>query len=463
MGIAAKLFPILLPFLLAPCLTALAGEYAPPATAAAQAPDGDAGSHGGGPNVAAPGGGAVQAPDGQVQAVQAPDVQVQAGQAKPAGPAKKEEFTFVPVPFVATTPNEGTSYGALAAIMKYNKQNEVATLIAPQYNYNHNFGNTGTLYGAFYPKQNQQLEINLSKSTIINQDYDVRFRDKTFLDAKLETNGYAGFFADGSTRFFGFQSTSRRKNQTNYTDREGSLNLSAGYDVLKNFQVAFGERYRDVSVGHGALKGLPYIGQLFTQEQVPGINGFTAHAQRAAFTYNTMDNRITPTHGLYGRTVFEESRKDLGSSANYQHYETEVKGYFPMDGARFVSVARFAYSQTMGNTVPFLERSALGGENTLRGYGRNRFIDNSYLLGNVEERIRIGRIDLFDVNAEIEAAPFFDGGTVMRDLTDIRHKNFKFNPGIGFRGIVRPNIVGRVDMGVGSEGIAIFAGLGYPF
>ena len=140
-----------------------------------------------------------------------------------------------------------------------------------------------------------------------------------------------------------------------------------------------------------------------------------------------------------------------------------MKGYFPAYDKNIVSVVRFAYSQTLGSNVPFLEQSMLGGENTLRGYGRNRFIDNSYILGNLEERIRLTRMNLFDVDAEIEVAPFFDAGTVMPNLTDIRHKNFKFNPGIGFRGIVRPNIVGRVDMGMGSEGIAIFAGLGYPF
>jgi hypothetical protein len=29
--------------------------------------------------------------------------------------------------------------------------------------------------------------------------------------------------------------------------------------------------------------------------------------------------------------------------------------------------------------------------------------------------------------------------------------------------VVRPNIVGRIDVGVGREGPAVFVGLGYPF
>ena len=122
----------------------------------------------------------------------APDPGQPGSQAKDKPPATHKEFTDAPVPFVSTTPNEGTSYGFLTAIMKYNKENQVSTLLAPQYNYNKNFGLTMTLYGAYYPKLNQQVEVNLSQSTIINRDFDVRFRDKTFMDAKLETNGYAG-------------------------------------------------------------------------------------------------------------------------------------------------------------------------------------------------------------------------------------------------------------------------------
>ncbi len=113
--------------------------------------------------------------------------------------------------------------------------------------------------------------------------------------------------------------------------------------------------------------------------------------------------------------------------------------------------------------MPFLERSILGGETTLRGYGRNRFIDSSYLLLNLEERIRLFRWALFNVNTDWELAPFIDLGSVMKNILEASPHAFQFNPGIGFRAVVRPNIVGRVDIGFGNEGPAVFVGLGYPF
>jgi hypothetical protein len=35
--------------------------------------------------------------------------------------------------------------------------------------------------------------------------------------------------------------------------------------------------------------------------------------------------------------------------------------------------------------------------------------------------------------------------------------------GMGFRGVARPFVVGYVDIGYGSEGVAVFTGLNYPF
>ncbi len=369
----------------------------------------------------------------------------------------------IPLPAVATTPNEGITYGALNAFLIHDRKDEVNAIVAPQFYYNQHFGYTTTLYGTFYPRPERNWEVNLSKSTRVNENFEIKGRDKTFKDKKVELNGFATVFTDGSARFFGFQSESSQSNETNYADSERALNLSIGYDLTRHLQLAFGERFRDVSIERGAVKALPFIGSRFSTEEVPGIDGFTAHAQRLALIWDSTDSRNMPSSGLYGRLVFEVSSGLLGSSADYRHYEVELKGYFPFRDNKYITVVRLGYNQTLGNDVPFLERSILGGENTLRGYGRNRFIDNSYLLVNLEERIRVFRWRIFDVNTDFEIAPFLDVGAVAEDLTKLRRKNLEFNPGIGFRGVVRPNVVGRIDVGVGREGAAIFVGLSYPF
>jgi hypothetical protein len=70
---------------------------------------------------------------------------------------------------------------------------------------------------------------------------------------------------------------------------------------------------------------------------------------------------------------------------------------------------------------------------------------------------------VFHVTADWEVAPFVDLGSIMSSLSHARARNFEFNPGFGLRALVRPNIVGRLDMGFGRDGPAVYVGLGYPF
>jgi hypothetical protein len=375
----------------------------------------------------------------------------------------KIKLVTIPLPVIAVSPNEGVTTGALSAFLLHNRQDEVTTLVAPQVTYNSNFGITASVYGAFYPTPEQNMEINISQSQKVNHDYELRIRDTTLLANKLELNGFFFKLSDGSSRFFGFNAKSPQQMETNYANDEYGYNISAGYKLGRHFQVTLGDRFRDVNIRTGAFTSLPDIKDKFTLATVPGINGFTTHAMRLSLSYSTLDNRDTPTFGGYTRISFEPTLKVLGGAADYRHYEVEAKGFIPVDNARYISVFRLMYNQTKGDDVPFLERSILGGESTLRGYGRNRFIDNSFFLCNIEERIRLFRWEVFGVTADWEVAPFFDIGGVMESLDKAKWTNFEFNPGVGIRAVVRPNIVGRVDLGIGKDGPAVFVGLGYPF
>ena len=369
----------------------------------------------------------------------------------------------IPLPVIAASPNEGVTAGGLAAILVHNRRDEIATLVAPQVNRNENFGTTVSLYGAFYPSPRQNWELSLAKSTRVNENYELRGSDSSLIDGRLELNGYLFRLRDGSSRFFGFQSGATRDGETNYANGESGFNLAAGYRIGRHYQLVVGERYRRVTIGPGAVSQVPYTRDVFSSAVIPGLDGFTAHAQRLSLVYSTLDTSSLSTFGGYARATVEGSARALGSSADYRHYEVELKGYVPVDSARYISVFRLMYNQTLGEDVPFLERSILGGETTLRGYGRNRFVDSSFILCNLEERIRLFRWEVFGVTADWEVAPFIDLGAVTRSLLTADQNSFEFNPGVGIRAVVRPNIVGRLDIGIGREGAAVFLGLGYPF
>lgn len=371
---------------------------------------------------------------------------------------------IVPLPVVAASPNEGFTAGALAAFLLHNSNDEVATLIAPQVNYNPNFDTTYTIYGAFYPHKNRSLEVNLSRSGRVNDDYEAKLRDATMLDGRLELNLFPYHFTDGSSRFFGLGSQSRQGDETNFASRESGFTMTAAYRIYGDLSLLVGERLRDVTIAAGVFDTLPAISARFSELNAPGMNGSTVHGQKIGLLYNTLDSQTMPTVGAFARSTAEFATGKLGSDRDFQRYDAEIKGFIPVDRQkRFITAARASWSHTAGSRAPFFEQGTLGGETSLRGYGRNRFIDSSALLFNIEERIRLFRWEVFDVTADWELATFIDAGAVAGDPSSFRTRDFRFTPGFGLRAVVRPNIVGRMDIGWSGEGVAVFVGLGYPF
>lgn len=378
--------------------------------------------------------------------------------------AEHVKAVTIPLPVIASSPNEGVTTGALTAFLVHNDRDEVTSLVAPQININPNFGTTMTLYGVFYPSAYRSVEFNLSRSTLVNEDYEARIRDVSLLDGKLESNLFIYHFIDGSSRFFGLGPDTLEKSETNFAGVEDGFTYTAAYPLLGDLYLQLGERLRKARIKPGAIEELAFTKDRFTESSAPGLNGFTAHTQKIALLYNSLDSITMPLSGGYARLSLEGSTKALGSEADYLRYEFEAKGLLPADqDKRFITAFRFLYSQIPGEGVPFMERASLGGESTLRGYGRNRFIDSTALVFNIEERIRLFRWTVFDVNADWEFAPFIDIGAVSGSLRTLERGDFKVNPGFGLRAVVRPNIVGRVDAGWGKEGLAVFVGLGYPF
>jgi len=73
------------------------------------------------------------------------------------------------------------------------------------------------------------------------------------------------------------------------------------------------------------------------------------------------------------------------------------------------------------------------------------------------------RAKIAGTTADFEIAPFLDTGQVFNSFSDVTFKDYRMTPGIGFRGLVKPNVVGRIDYGYSREGGAVFAGLDFPY
>ncbi|HVA40916.1 MAG TPA: BamA/TamA family outer membrane protein, partial [Candidatus Binataceae bacterium] len=276
------------------------------------------------------------------------------------------------------------------------------------------------------------------------------------------------FERDPTERFFGIGNSSSYGNESNYTTEQLFFEATLGYNITPHLQVALFERPRYVRIFNGAFESLPTIFKQFPG--LKGLGGGSDILNQIQLLHDTRNSIDIPTDGGYEILYASIADRRFGSSVSYTRFGGDLHHYFPI--GRNFTLATHAYLQYMpsGNEVPFWAMGRLGGESsllmdqqTLRGYGAGRFVDNNLFDINVELRKRVFDMDIFNTHGILELAPFFDMGRVFHSPTQDFVTDLHPVGGMGFRGIAEPFVVGYVDVGWGGEGAAVFSGINYPF
>ncbi len=372
------------------------------------------------------------------------------------------DFQYFPVPAVGSSKNDGNDVGLIVPFLLTDPDGELKYIVAPLLIHNSIVGTRGAINVFRYEPGGREIRFIGSYSERIERKVLFSYADPAFSQGRYSVNFGASFFKNATSRFFGLGEETLETAQTNYTAREGRVYWRFGVHVIEVTQISVGQRFRQVSLQRGATD-LPYTGDQFPS--VDGVQGETLiFGNRATFHYDTRNNLVSPTDGM-AITAYAEVNQNIhnGDHPVYSRYEFEMKKLFPSESKGAILVVRADLQATIGTQVPFFEQSSLGGQNNLRGFGVDRFIDKHLVSLSIEERIHLARTKVAGVNADFEIAPFLDTGQVFNDYKDVNFKNYRMTPGVGFRGIVRPNVVGRVDYGYSREGGAIFAGLDFPY
>lgn len=371
------------------------------------------------------------------------------------------EVKVIPVPAVGTSKNDGSEAGLILPILITEPSGDLRYIVAPLVIRNSIVGTRAAINVFRYDSGGRELRFIGSVTEKIERRIQLSYTDPAFGNGRYAFTVGGAFFKNATARFFGMTQQSVELDQTNYTDREIRLNWKFGVYFNEVTQLAFGQRFRDVRLQRGATD-LPFTLEKFSA--VDGMEGGTIFGNRLTFHYDTRDNLVTPTDGAQ-ITAYAEFNQNyrVSGAPTFQRYEVELKKLFPSPSKHMILVIRANLQMTIGDRVPFFEQSSLGGQNNLRGYGMDRFIDKHLVSLSVEQRIHLFRTRITNVAADFELAPFVDAGKVFSSFTKRINRDYEVTPGVGFRGTVRPNVVGRLDYGYSPEGGAIFAGLDFPF
>jgi outer membrane protein assembly factor BamA len=375
-------------------------------------------------------------------------------------PCAFADKTLVPLPIFTTDPNERETYGALLAVIDA-REGAFHSLLVPTLTYNSLLGAAGSVHYERYFARDIKFDTDLAQSTRNQAFYRLRYAHPTLFDGRYLFQGFGLYENDRTARFFGIGANSLESNETNYTLRQGGGELKFGRYLLPELVASLTERLRSVTIRRGAVDSLPFLQDAFTD--IPGEDGSFVWAHRLALTYDTRDSHVTPTKGGFGQVFVEVADEAIGSQASFVRYGLEGRWLWPHLGERLVFAVRGLLDRVDGPSVPFFELSELGGDETLRGFGENRFLDEGRVLMNAEERFKVFQINYGNVRTDIELAVFTDVGRVFHNFSDLGSGKIQAVVGGGIRFLAASQIVAKIDVGLGSEGIAVFTGLDYPF
>ncbi len=379
-------------------------------------------------------------------------------------------YTLIPLPAFVYNRNEGAWIGGLTPVFRANEKGQVEDIYAPLYMHNDLIGETLTFSYFGYRSGTRQYHAILSYATKVERTVDFSYKDTGFGDGSYIVGLQANSGKSAFNRFYGFGQGSSVDAESNYALGDANLVGSGGINLSDELSLVATERLRRVTIGNGVVSRLPQTPAAFPT--APGIEGAKIWGQGLTLTYDTRDNPLTPLEGSFAM-VMAESDQNYQSDNRNQWWRTtvEAKNFAPHADDRAVLVTHAVFDLLpidskglVRQGVPFYERPTLGGETTLRGYGRGRFVSSYSVLFNVEERISVIQRSIMGNVVELCVAPFVDMGRVGRVFGyNGVVKNMEIDPGVGVRLLARPNIASRLDIGYGRGGPNVFVGLDYPF
>lgn len=405
----------------------------------------------------------------QLPSAEAPEVKAPAPGTGLSRWFNPETAPFIPVPLIGADPDSGTTLGILPTWIVTNENQDITRIIAPDINHNPNFGwgAHGRIFA--YPSEDEQWSLMAGLKERVEREFDGEFQYGRARKKRWSFNASVIYERDGTPRFFGLGNRSVQSAETNYTSEQEVVQLQAGYNISKIWQLLYTARARQVDVLPGTLSGIPSIQERFPDQR--GIGRFREALNRMSLVYNTMDDLTVPSHGMklveYAGIA---SRAGLVGDSLYTEAGFDGRGYFPV-GQKTVIAAHMALRYLLSaKDVPFWalsslggDQSEIGGEQLLRGFGAGRYYDRNSLSMSAEVRRHIISFNAVSTHVDLEIAPFVDLGRVFGRLSTMPFDELHHVYGIGFRGIARPFVVGYVDVGYGSNGAAVFTGISYPF
>lgn len=374
---------------------------------------------------------------------------------------------FIVVPEIGADPNGGTTVGLLPVWLRTDAQHEIDGILAPDIYHNSYFGWGTHLRWYAYPSEDEQWSVMAGIEERVQRGLDFEYQRGRSRHDRWSFSGSLISNRDGTPRYYGTGNGTPQSAETNYTAQQQIGRLQIGLNLSHSWQLSYTARVRVVDVLPGAIPGVTSIEQSFG----PSILGTGKDfLHRLSISYDTRDDLTMPRHGMEWVAYLGAASSGLFNDALYREGGFDGRGFWLVHQDTVLAAhlaLRYLFND---HNAPFWalstlggDRSDVGGEQPLRGYGAGRYTDQDAYSMTLELRHRSFSFEAVSTRVDVEVSPFVDAGRVFAETGAFPLGHIHAVGGVGFRGTARPFVVGYVDVGYGTEGIAVFTGINYPF
>lgn len=369
------------------------------------------------------------------------------------------ETTTLPLPVWATDPNEGNTFGAMPVFVHVCKETkETEWIIAPSMTWNSINEFTGTLRIYDYPDPVTSLSLVASGSTHVN--YEVLAVGERMPTGVGDFTDEANLRIERSIfdRFYGIGPHSKASAESSYTGSRIRATIRRGLNLPAHVNVGLSLGFEHDGIDDEGVPGLPLAPMTFPD--APGMGGATTMSQGLDVRYDDRTGRDFAESGLRLETAAAVV-EGLHGSPDFFRFRAEGRAIWP-ELSWLSGASHLLWTAVTADDAPFYLQSELGGAFLLRGFNFGRFIDRQAWTVEVEQRIRVLQTHMFGVTTDWRVDPFVTAGQVFSNW-DAALDQPQFAYGVGLRAFVHPNIVGRIDLATGGEGLKVYVEIGYPY
>jgi hypothetical protein len=249
--------------------------------------------------------------------------------------------------------------------------------------------------------------------------------------------------------FFGIGSTSRYEDREFYTQEPFEIKTTLSRGFSPHVIARTGLKY--ISIRNYNFEESSRLRQL-----PPSLNSGTVRytAISAGMRYDTRDSYINPSRGHVVNAEVEFAPDISLNNVAFTFVNVSLQNYMVLFYPKTVLAMRLKMKSVSGDDLPVQVLIPAGGNNSIRGYSQNRFLERSSVTANIEMR--------FPIYWRFGGVIGYDAGTVARSVGDILDNTIFTSPVAGLRFYMDTFVV-RVDAGFSRETMGFYFNFGQVF